>query len=147
MRVDGELSGILVEPATGDGGALHATLAVALAPELDPDNAIDIVVAGLGGRGLAEAGLDVAPFLARVGEGDAALVHDEAPGESLGLDGRGQGADVAALAEGAAVGGEWDVVGDVGSEAADPRAIAGLRNDVGKLGGGWGQALVAVYED
>lgn len=103
MRVDGELSGILVEPATGDGGALHATLAVALASELDPDNAINIVVVGLGGRGLAEAGLDVAPFLASVGEGDAALVHDEAPGEPLGLDGRGQGADVAALAEGAAV--------------------------------------------
>src|SRR5690606_20733520 len=107
----------------------HPALAVALAPELDPHDAINMVVARLGGRRLAEAGLDVAPFLAGVGEGDAALVHDEAPGEPLGLDGGSQGAGVAALAEGVAVlasGGEGDVVGDVGGEAADPRAGAGL---------------------
>lgn len=149
VRVDGELLGILIEPATSGGGAVHATLAIALASELDPDNAIDVVVAGLGGRRLAEAGLDIAPFLASTGEGDATLVDDEAPGESLGLNGRGEGADVAALVEGAAVraavraaGGERNVVGNIGSEAADPRAAAGLRNDVGKLGGGWGQGLV-----
>src|SRR5699024_7108691 len=71
VRVDGELLGILVEPRTSDRGALHAALAVALASELGPDDAIDVVVVRLGGRGLAEAGLDVAPFLAGVGEGDA----------------------------------------------------------------------------
>ena len=140
MRVDGELSGILVEPGTSHGGALHPALAVALTPELDPHDAVDMVVARLGGRGLAEAGLDVAPFLAGVGEGDAALVHDKASGEPLGLDGRGQGVDVAAFAEGVAVlasGGEGYVVGDVGGEAADPRAGAGLGDNVGKLGGGY----------
>lgn len=134
-----------IKPRTSFRGAAHATLAIALTTGLDPDNAIDVLVIGLGGRGLSKAGLDiapVAPVVAGTWEGDTALINDEAGGKALSLEGRGEVRDEVALVVGLAAisdgfggfSGKSIVVGDVGGKAADTGTV-GPPNNVGELGG------------
>lgn len=151
MRVDGEHLCIGIEPSTGDRGTLHATLPIAFASGLDPDNAIDVHVAGLSSRRLTKASHDIAPLapvLASTGNSDTALVDDEAGGKSPRLKARDKGEGEVALVIGAAalgeglrmVGVESVVVGNIGGEAADPRTATGPPNNIGKLSSSWGQS-------
>lgn len=139
---------ILVKPGPSLGRAGHAALAVALPARLDPHQAVYERVVRDGPRLRAEARrgyvTPVAPFLAGAGLCDAALVDDEARGQSLGLEMRRQRRGVVRLIPRLAVlgevlprdGVEGVVVRDVGREAADLGVVARLPDDLGEELGG-----------
>jgi hypothetical protein len=68
MSILDEHLDVLIEPRASDRGALEPARAVTLAGRLDPDEAVDVLVARVGSLLLADAGrrdvAPLAPFLA-----------------------------------------------------------------------------------
>jgi hypothetical protein len=149
VRILHEHLHILVKPHTSSGGTLQTAASVTLTGGLDPSKAVDVGILLARGLELAETGggdvAPLAPFRTGTGEVDAALVDDEARGQTVLLELSSQGSSVVVLiprgrplgvvlADGSV---EWVVVGDVGRETADLDAGSGKVNNLLELGGSY----------